>query len=199
MDHNSEVTGAGVQGRHVMFLNTGLKQGQLPLFCCSLKDGFFWKRNGCVGRAHPIAALSIIIKVIKSLRDQPAHPCRVNPLLFTRQSCKLCSLSFILLNICLTRKAKQSRVNTPKVNVEWPLSVIYPLPAAAAVGRASGTWKWSYNSFEMLVTGRTWKDFGWQESGGCSTIPDLPFPMSDLIRLQVKRRWDLFSVLFHCH
>lgn len=37
---------------------------------------------------------------------------------------------------------------------------------------------------------------GWHKSGGCSTSPDLPFPLSDLISLRVKRMWDLFSLLF---
>lgn len=43
---------------------------------------------------------------------------------------------------------------------------------------------------------RILKYLGWHESGGCSRSPDLPFPLSDLISLRVKRTWDLFSVLF---
>lgn len=53
---------------------------------------------------------------------------------------------------------------------------------------------------QQLGNSRCWerilKYLGWHESGGCSTSPDLPFPLSDLISLRVKRMWDLFSVLF---
>lgn len=43
---------------------------------------------------------------------------------------------------------------------------------------------------------RILKYLGWHKSDVCSTSPDLPFPLSDLISLWVKRMWDLFLLLF---
>lgn len=39
------------------------------------------------------------------------------PAELARQPCKLRAISLVLLNICLTREAKQNRVNMTKVNV----------------------------------------------------------------------------------
>lgn len=98
----------------------------------------------------------------------------------------------ILLNICLTRKAKQNTVNMPKVNVKWPLPVLQPAPVADGVGR----WRGSCSCFEILAAVRSLKYLGWHKSGGCSRSPGVPFSLSDLISLQVKRRQIFFSFCY---
>lgn len=49
-----------------------------------------------MGRAHPITAQSIIIKVINSLRDQPAYPCRAGEAVLQTLHCKLGFIKYLL-------------------------------------------------------------------------------------------------------